>query len=41
MEKDGLNNLNYKLNQIAEHQGYTHVYADLLFYTDKENREKL
>ena len=31
MKKDGLNNLKYKLNQKAEHQGYTHVYVDLLY----------
>ena len=30
MKQDGLNSLKYKLNRIAEHQDYTHVYVDLL-----------
>ena len=30
MKKDGINSLKYKLNHIAEHRDYTHVYVDLL-----------
>ena len=30
MKKDGLNSLKYKLNHVAEHHDYTHVYVDLL-----------